>query len=412
MDYSEPPPGGINKRSYGLKRSYLKNDLYRKFRDKSIHVGILGNIYTPSSTTLVEGDLSSTTERISRTLEGLGFKTTIFDMNRRNEAILQLMEKPVDIMFNVCERINNNSLLEPHSASLLDILQIPYTGSNPQTLALSIDKIRVKKLLSYHGVPTPAYDYFYSMDDKFEVELKFPLIVKPANTDNSIGITNDSVVRNKKELKKQMEKVILELKRPALVEEYIEGDEIDISILGNEENLTVLPLSRSSFDRLPEGLWHIFPFEAKWGENADEVYHGDYDKIDVERPAKLPQKLTEYIKKVSVHTYNILDCHDYGRIEARLDKDGNPYILELNPNPSINYGYAVPSCAELVGLNYEQFLSRILELAIIRYITNPPYYHLQVPDPGIRRKENLIEMLRLRFPSLPKMQLNQMMKLV
>jgi D-alanine-D-alanine ligase len=237
------------------------------------------------------------------------------------------------------------------------------------------------------------------MNDRLEEDLKYPLIVKPANTDNSIGITNDSIVRNRKEFKKQLEKVILEHKRPALVEEYIEGDEVDISILGNDETMQILPLSRSIFDQMPEGVWHIYPFEAKWGTGASTDYYGPYDKIRVERPAKYPAKLTRFIKEIAADTYHILDCHDYGRVEVRVDKEGNPFILELNPNPSINKGDSTPNCAAEVGMDYNQFIYHILELAIIRYIKNPPYFHLQVPDPGVRRRENILKWLNFRYPA-------------
>ena len=201
-------------------------------------------------------------------------------------------------MFNVSERINNSSLLEPHTASILDTLQIPYTGSNPFTLALCIDKIRVKKLLAYHEIPTPKWDYAYSMDDEIDDEMHYPLIVKPGNTDNSIGITNDSVVTNKRELKKQLEYIVLKLGRPALVEEYIEGDEYDVTIIGdNETNLRVLPLSRSLFHKMPKGYWHIYPFAAKW--DSDPAYQ----KIITQRPPKISANVSRPLsqKSRSIH---------------------------------------------------------------------------------------------------------------
>ncbi len=280
----------------------------------------------------------------------------------------------MDLVFNVCERINDSSLLEPHAASLLDVLKVPYTGSNPFTLSLCIDKIRVKKLLSYHKIPTPEWDYVYSLSDSVRDDLKYPLIVKPANTDNSIGITNDSVVKNPEELKRQLQRVVGELGRPALIEEYIEGDEYDVSIMGSEEDdLRVLPLSRSVFDRMPEGYWHIYSFEAKWDEGS--VYK---QNIEVQRPAKnIPKKLEAVISEIALDTYNILDCHDYGRVEIRVDKSGNPYVLELNPNPSINLSDCVPVVAGLTGLDYGDFLEEIISLAIKRYKNRPPYYHLQ-----------------------------------
>jgi D-alanine-D-alanine ligase len=282
-----------------------------------------------------------------------------------------LQKTDVDMMFNVCERINESSLLEPHAASLLDIFEIPYTGSNPQTLALCIDKIRVKKLLNFHGIPTPNYDYVYNVDDTIRGDLKFPLIVKPANTDNSIGITNDSVVTNWEQLKKQVEYVIKKIKRPALIEEFIDGDEIDVSILGNDKELSVLPMTRWDFSQLPKDLWHIFPFEAKWEEESSPYY-----KIKAEFPAQIGKRLEDRIKQMCIDTYNVLDCHDYGRVEIRVDKEGNPYVLELNPNPSIGEEDCVPGAAEEVGMDYPKFVETIVKLAIRRYKKNTPYYHL------------------------------------
>jgi D-alanine-D-alanine ligase len=256
----------------------------------------------------------------------------------------------------------------------LDVLKIPYTGSNPFTLSLCIDKIRVKKLLTYHKIPTPEWDYVYTLKDKVREDLKFPLIIKPANTDNSIGITNDSVVMNETQLNRQLKHVVEELGRPALIEEYIEGDEYDVSILGSEEDdLRVLPLSRSVFDKMPKGYWHIYPFEAKWDKGS--VYK---ENIEVQRPAKnISKKLEALISEIALDTYNILDCHDYGRVEIRVDKNGNPYVLELNPNPSIDCVDCVPQVFGLTGKDYGDFLEEIIRMAIKRYKNRPPYFHLQ-----------------------------------
>ncbi len=340
---------------------------------KSLHIGVLCNIFEPKGKkNLVEQDLTAIGKGIQKALEKNGHKVTFFDLNHNPLPLKKLQKAEIDMMFNVCERVNDCSLLEPHAASLLDIFEIPYTGSNPQTLALCIDKIRVKKLLNFHGIPTPNYDYIYNVDDRIRGDLKFPLIVKPANTDNSIGITNDSVVTNWEQLKKQVEYVIKKIKRPALIEEFIDGDEIDVSIIGNDNELTVLPMTKWDFSKLPENLWHIFPFEAKW-EEEDSPY---YD-IEAERPAKIGKRLEEKIKKMASDTYNILDCHDYGRVEIRVDKEGNPFVLELNPNPSIGEDDCVPGAGELIGMDYPTFIETVVKLAIQRYKKHPPYYHLQ-----------------------------------
>lgn len=341
---------------------------------RKIKVGILCNLYDTSQdsgTSEVEADLMSVGLSIQKALESRGYEATFFDMNEDPLPFMKLNKSKVDIVFNVCERINDSSLLEPHSAAMLDMLRIPYTGSNPQTLALSIDKIRVKKLLNFHDIPTPRWDYAYSMDDEIDEDLRYPLIVKPSNTDNSIGITNDSVVTDKEQLRAQLRKIIVDEGRPALVEEYIDGDEYDVSIMGSEDDLKVLPLSRSIFDQLPPGFWHIYPYDAKWKNGTV------YEKIRRERPADIPRRLASLITEIALDTYNILDCHDYGRIEVRVDKEGNPFVIELNPNPSINREDCVPAQAELLGMNYEDFVEQILISAIKRYKDRPPFYHLQ-----------------------------------
>lgn len=341
---------------------------------RNLHIGIACNAYDESSAgSAVELDLTSVGTNIEKALKERGYKVTFFDFNNLPKAFNELKDSNVDMVFNVCERINDSSLLEPHAAAIMDALQIPYTGSNPFTLSLCIDKIRVKKLLSYHNIPTPKWDYAYDLDDPIDEELRYPLIVKPANTDNSIGITNDSVVTNKEQLKAQLKKIIVDIGSPALIEEYIEGDEYDVSILGSEEDdLRVLPLSRSIFSDMPEGYWHIYPHEAKFTDSPI------YNKIISQKPPKnISKRLESLISEMAIDTYNILDCHDYGRIEIRVDKNNNPYVLELNPNPSINMEDNVPAVAELIGMNYGDFLEEIIRMAIMRYKNRPPYYHLQ-----------------------------------
>lgn len=339
---------------------------------RNLHIGIVCNIYDKEENAVVT-DLISVGRNIEQTLLKRGYRVTFFDFNDLPKAFSDLQKSDVDLVFNVCERINNSSLLEPHAASILDTLQIPYTGSNPFTLALCIDKIRVKKLLAFHSIPTPKWDYAYTLEDEISDELEYPLIVKPGNTDNSIGITNDSVVTKKKELDRQLNKIVKDMGSPALVEEYIEGDEYDVTILGSDEyDLRILPLSRSIFKDMPKGYWHIYPYEAKWTDSPI------YNKIITQRPPKnISKKLESLISEIALDTYNILDGHDYGRVEVRVDEEDNPYVLELNPNPSININDCVPAVAELIGMDYGDFIEEIIKMAVKRYRNKPPYYHLQ-----------------------------------
>ncbi len=339
----------------------------------NLHIGVACNLYEEIDGS-VEQELTSVGKGIEKILIERGYRITFFDFNKLEDTFNYLKSSDVDLVFNVCERVNGSSLLEPHAAALLDILQIPYTGSSPFTLSLCIDKIRVKKLLAFHNIPTPKWDYAYDLDDEIDESLEYPLIVKPANTDNSIGITNESVVTNQEELKKQLKKVIVDIGRPALVEEYIDGDEYDVSIIGSDDSsLRVLPLSRSIFKNMEKGQWHIYTHELKFGGKNPRDFG-----IVVQRPAKnISKRLEKLLSEISLDTYNILDCHDYGRVEVKVDASGNPYVIELNPNPSIAPSDCIPQVAKLVGMDYGDFLEEIIQMAIRRYKNNPPYFHLQ-----------------------------------
>jgi D-alanine-D-alanine ligase len=339
-----------------------------------LHVGIASNGFADSDDP-IEAELTSDAQTIAATLEQRGYKTTFLDFNHPFEAVKKITDARIDIVFNLCERINQSSLLEPHAASLYDILRVPYTGSNPFTLGLCLDKIRVKKLLSFHHIPTPRWDYMYSVSDDYDRDFPLPAIVKPANSDSSIGITNDSVVENHGELKDRIDYVLTELKRPVLIEEFISEDEYDVSIMGNwDDSQRILPLSRSIFKDLPDGYWHMYPYEAKF---LGSTIHKK--GIEVQRPPKgVPAKLTSLISEIALDAYNVVGCSDYGRAEVRIDAKGNPFVLEVNPNPSIGPTDCVPTVAALDGLDYGDFLEEILRLAIRRYRDRPPYHHLQM----------------------------------
>ncbi len=304
-------------------------------------------------------------------LTNRGYKVSLFDISQSPLPIRKIQEANLDFVLNLAQAVYDSPLLKPYIAGLFDILQLPYTGSGSSTLALAADKIKTKKLLDYHGIPTPAWDYVEEMEDEIDPNLKFPLIVKPANSDNAFGINNESVVTNERDLKKQLEIIVEELKRPALIEEYIEGDEFDVCILGNDEDAEILPLIRSIFDRMPKPNWHIYHSALKNQENEEIL-----KSIRLEKPAKIPKKLDSLISEMSLDVFNIFDCRDYLKMEMRVDKNGNPFVLELNPNPPIHRDDFLPMAAKLAGYSYEDLLEEIIILAIQRYKDHPPFYHL------------------------------------
>jgi D-alanine-D-alanine ligase len=327
---------------------------------RKLHIGIVGN------KTHFNAENKETVVRvkfIEEELKKRGYLTTVFDFNNLDRAFGALRISDVNLVFNVSEGINNNEQLKSQATALLEALQIPFIGSSSLTEALCQDKIKTKKLLQFHNIPMPAWDYAYSLNDIIDKNLQYPLLVKPGNTENSMGITNSSVVTNKKALDKQMRRILVDLGRPVLVEEYIEGDEYDVSIIGNsEDDLRVLPLSRSIFKKMPKGYWHIYSSEAKKNKNRS------YKNIVLENPAKrVNPKLESLITEIALDVYQIMKCRDYGRVGIRVDKDGNPYVLEIDTNPALNEHSEFVKSARTTGLEYGDLLEEIISLAVKRY---------------------------------------------
>ena len=171
-----------------------------------------------------------------------------------------------------------------------------------------------------------------------------------------------------------MERIIKGLGRPALIEEFIQGDEFDVCILGNYgENQRVLPQTRYIFSGMKEGIWPVFTYSAKWENDPD--YQASI--ISQSPPRRVNKKLLTFISEIALDTYNIVDCHDYGRSEFRVDKNGNPYLIEINTNPLLHGESAFVDAVSLLGMDQGDLIEEIISMAINRYKTKPPYYHLQ-----------------------------------
>lgn len=347
---------------------------------KTLRIGVLCNIYAKQSSQNAlereaEEDITTSALQIKNALAEKGHHVELFDMNQLVPTINRLARhetgRGVDIVFNACERINHSSLLKPHASAILDILNIPYTGSNPFARANIIDKIITKKILKFHGIPTPEFDYAFSMKDKISPDLRYPLIVKPSNTDDSIGISQKSIVTNKKELDAQIRNIITTYKRPVLVEEFIAGTELDIGLIGNRGNIKVLPIEQTIFNKVPKGKWGIYSYEDKWGDVDIHKY------FTVESPAKLSRKQMQLASEIAIDVFNALGCHDYARVEMRMDEDGNLYVIELNAHPTLEEDSYFGRVGKKLGLSFGDMLQQIIEAAAERYRNAPPFYHLQ-----------------------------------
>ncbi len=328
---------------------------------RNLHIGIATNISNYKLNAVHSGS-QEMTESIQRELKKRGYKVTIFDFNNITKVFSELEQNNVDLVFNLCQGINNNEALKPQAAAIFEAMRIPYTGTNSLNLGLCRDKIRMKKLLTFHDIPTPEWDYAYTVNDSINENLKYPLIVKPGNALNSLGITNGSVVTNKVQLRKQIKRIIEDLRRPALVEEYVEGEEFSVSILGtDDEDLRVLPLTRSVFKKMPKGQWNIYTEKEKQKMGVSK-------NIVVQNPLKnVSKKLESLLTEIALDTYKTMRCRDYGRVEIRLDKDDNPYILEINTNPFLDNPAHLLKSAEVTGMNMGDLLEEIIRLSLSRF---------------------------------------------
>lgn len=281
------------------------------------------------------------------------------------KLIDELKDNRPDIIFNLCESVDGDPTQEMNIAGLYELMKIPYTGTRAFSLGLALNKPLVKQILNQNGIPTAKH---FVTDNPVNIHLnghKFPMIVKPSREDASIGITNESIVTNKNTLKKRIEYVLDEHKQPALVEEYIEGREINVSVVGNDEPV-VFPISEIDFSLLPEDYPKIISYNSKWMYKTVE-----FAGTKAVCPAQnLTANETKIIQETAKKVYRLLGAADYARVDMRF-KNGVPYVLELNPNPDI--ASDVPEdtgftrSAKAHGWEYEFLIQQIINYALKRW---------------------------------------------
>ena len=282
-----------------------------------------------------------------------------------NKLIAELNENRPDIIFNLCESVDGDPTQEMNIAGLFELFKIPYTGSRAFSLGLALNKPLVKSLLSQNGIPTAKHFVTSSSANIHLNGHMFPMIVKPSREDASIGITNESVVSNEADLKRRIEYVLDEFKQPALVEEFIDGREINVSVVGNDKLIT-FPISEIDFTGLPDDYPKIISYNSKWMYKTVE-----FANTKAVCPA---QNLTKQEETTIIETakkvYRLLGAADYARVDMRV-KNGIPYVLELNPNPDI--ASDVPEdtgftrSAKAHGWEYSYLIQQIIGFALKRW---------------------------------------------
>lgn len=280
------------------------------------------------------------------------------DLNRLIDAVR--VHKP-DVIFNCIEIIFGIARLEMCLAGLFELLNVPYTGAPPLALANCQNKALTKHLLRSAGLPTPEFCIVNKLEDKHHCDaLRFPKFVKPLFEDASVGIENNSVVHDDAALARQLQYIFDEFKQPALVEEYILGRELNVSVFG-DENPVVLPISEIDFSRLPAHLEHIVSYQAKW-----DALHESYHKTIPICPAQLPEEVTVKAAEAALGVFKLMGLRDYTRVDMRLREDNEIFILEANPNPDLSEGVGFMRSAAAAGIPYGEMLSKIIQLALAR----------------------------------------------
>ncbi|MFA7290237.1 MAG: D-alanine--D-alanine ligase [Melioribacteraceae bacterium] len=264
-----------------------------------------------------------------------------------------------DVIINFVETIEGKSNFESYFAGLYEILGIPYTGNTPMALENCLYKSRTKQILTSFGINTPRFIKLESDGklSKSKFDLKFPIIVKLLNEDASIGISENSVVYTFENLQKRIKYLKSNFNQPMLIEEYIDGREFNVAILGEE----LLPISEIVFESLPDHLPKIVTYEAKWSE--DSIY---YKNTVPKCPAVIKTGLRKRLEKTAYAAYKALECRDYARVDIRLSKKNVPFVIEVNPNPDVSSDAGFARAANAAGINYEELLFRIAMLAANR----------------------------------------------
>ncbi len=294
-----------------------------------------------------------------------GHDVTLLGVNGNPaDAVNQLDRHPVDLVFNAAEGFGDNDQLDYLMPALLEAAKVPFTGAPPQSLMLTRDKAMSKKVLQHHGVRTPQFVSYRLGEAVVEPPpLRFPLIVKPLDTDASIGISRASVVRSQDALVARVAYIHERYRSAVIVEEFIEGRELYVSIIGNGDTAELLPPVELVFDkRKTKPEERIATRLAKWDDDYRERRG-----IKTVYARRLSKKAQANLHNACLTAYRGLWLRDYARFDVRIDDNDEAWILEANANPFISEGHELPKSAEKAGLKYNQLIERIISTARARY---------------------------------------------
>jgi D-alanine-D-alanine ligase len=280
------------------------------------------------------------------------------------QVLAQLGANKPDLLFNLCESMDGDPRNEPTFAGLLDLFKIPYTGANLLALASCLYKHRTKDILIANGVPTPPYRYLRDEHDLADATLEtldYPWFVKLAHEDASLGITEANVVTDAAALRERSRELMRDHRQAVIAERYIEGREINVTLMGYGDHVDVLPLHEIDFAAMPSDRPRIVSYAAKWDES-----HVDYVGTKPVPLRGVDAAGIAEIERVARAAWRAVELRDYGRVDLRVDNAGVPWVIDVNPNPDISPDAGVTRAAAAAGMTYPQMVQRIAELALAR----------------------------------------------
>ena len=303
-----------------------------------------------------EYDSPETLEVISRALEKKGHR--IVRLGGGAHFLDNIRREKVDFVFNISEGRGNHRSREGQVPAVLEMLDIPFTGSDPLTLSVCLDKILTKKLMALEGIPTPKWIVVNNEQELAAVNWKgfpFPAIVKPAAEGSSKGIRLTSLAEDIPQAKAEMSRVLGGYNQPVMIEEFIDGDEITVGVLGNAPAKLV-------------GMMRIIPRKKeKHFVYSVEVKRDYVNLVDYESPVKLPEKVLEKLEQYSLKSFKVLGCRDFSRVDFRVGRNGVPYFIEINPLPGLGTYSDLIIMGVKMGWTHEGLIGAVLDTAIERY---------------------------------------------
>jgi D-alanine-D-alanine ligase len=300
-------------------------------------------------------------------LEELGHTSERMAVTDDVGALLErLREGRPAVVFNLCESFRGESLPQANVAALLELLGVCYTGSGPEALGVSTDKALAKAVLAAHGIPVPRYQVAYWTELRLDPSLPFPVIVKPLYEDGSYGITGESVVGSAEALAARVEYIHETYRQPSIVEEFIEGREVNAAVLGSDP-AEVLPLSEIEFRDFPPPMPRIYSFRAKWVTGSFE-----YQNTIPTCPISLPEEVDAAIKDVALRSHLALGCRDYSRVDIRVAADWKPYVIEVNANPDTTVTDCFMRSVLQSGRTFTEFVACLIDGALKTRISSGP----------------------------------------